>query len=229
MNNMYEVNKNIDKLKNGKYTYFILPNFYKEISYKIKKDEYKIYKPYKDCDKFILYTSQIPKIKLFEIISYNKLRHQDILGSLFGLGINNEVFGDIILYDNKYYIYLIDEISNFVINNLTAIGNSKVTFKEVNINVLDNYERQYIECSTIVSSLRIDNVISKIIGTSRDKIKEKIKNKEILINYEILNNNSYNLNENDCFSIKRNGKYKFIGIIKSTKKDNYIIKYKKYI
>ena len=37
------------------------------------------------------------------------------------------------------------------------------------------------------------------------------------------------LKENDIFSIRRYGKYKFIGVVKNTKKDNYIIKYLKYI
>ena len=37
------------------------------------------------------------------------------------------------------------------------------------------------------------------------------------------------IKENDIFSIRRYGKYKFISIVNTTRKDNYIIRYQKYI
>ena len=52
------------------------------------------------------------KVRLYEIISYFPLVHQEILGSLFGLNIADEVFGDIIIdNDNNFYYedYYIDE------------------------------------------------------------------------------------------------------------------------
>ncbi|MEE3343311.1 MAG: YlmH/Sll1252 family protein [Bacilli bacterium] len=229
MNNNYSIKKNIDKIKNGGYTDFLNPGSFREISYRLKKDEYKIYKPYGDADKIILYTDNIPKIRLFEIISYYPLSHSEILGSLFGLNITDEVFGDIIIWDNKYYFFTVDKISNFIKDNLVMIGNKSVKVKEVDLNTLDNYKKNYEEMELIVSSLRLDTVLSRIIGTNRDKIKIKMKNKEIVVNYKIINNNSYNLHEGDVFSIRRYGKYKYIGIVKMTKKDNYIIKILRYI
>ena len=229
MNNIYEVKKNIEKLKRGKPTNFLSPNIYKQIFYKLKKHEYKIYYPYPDSDKIILYANEIPKITLFEINSYYPLTHSEILGSLFGLNITNEVFGDIIINNDEYYFYATNEISDFIKNNLYQIGNKPITLKEVNIETLKNYQRKYQELSLITSSLRIDTIISKIIKINRTKIKELIKSKSIILNYEVLSNNSYLLKENDIFSIKKFGKYKFIGIEKKTKKDNYIVKYYKYL
>lgn len=228
-NEVYEINKNIEKLLNGGYTNFITPNYLKLISYRLKSNEYNIYYLYDDCDKVILYTDEIPKVRLLEIVSYRELRHSDILGSLFGLNISNEVFGDIIIYNGKYYVYLIDEISDFVKDNLNMIGSNYVKLKEVDLDTLNYYKREFKDYSLIVSSNRIDTVVSRIIGTSRDKVKEKIKNKEIILNYEVLSNNSYVLKEGDVFSIRKYGKYKFMGIEKMTKKDNYIINLKKYI
>ena len=109
------------------------------------------------------------------------------------------------------------------------IGNKKVIVEEVDINILEDYERKYENHEIIVSSLRIDTVISRIINTNRKNVLNKIKDKEIILNYEVLTKVSYNLKENDIFSIKRYGKYKFIGIINNTKKDNLVIKYLKYI
>ena len=229
MNNTYILKKNIDKLKKGEHTNFLSPNIHKEISCKLKKEEYSVYYPYPDSDKVILYTNQKPKIKLFKIESYLPLTHQEILGSIFGLNITDEVFGDIIISDNNYYFYTTNEIAPFITENLKVIGNKPIKLSEVEIHTLDCYKRKYQEEEIIVSSLRLDTVISKIININREKIKTKIKNKEIIINYKTATNNSYILKPNDIFSIKKYGKYKFIGIIKATKKDNYIIKYQKYL
>ena len=57
----------------------------------------------------------------------------------------------------------------------------------------------------------------------------KIKNKDILVNYKVLANNSYVFREGDIFSIRKFGKYKFSGVVKMTKKDNYVICCFKYL
>lgn len=226
---LYKTNKNIDKIKNDIPTNFLDPKEVKNITSKLKKNEYQIYYPYQDCDKVLLYKNTPPKIKLLEIISPNTLTHREILGSLFAFQIDNETFGDIIINDNHYYILATEQISNLLLQDFKLIGNKNITLKEVDISILNDYKRKYEEVNIIVSSLRIDTVLSRLINTNRDKIKDKIKNKEIILNYDILSNNSYILKENDIFSIRKYGKYKFIGIIKNTKKNNYIIKLNKYI
>ena len=228
MNNNYLVKKNVDKVKNGGYTYFINPNTFNEIKYEISSDEYNIYKPYPDSEKIMLYSYTIPKIHLFLIDSYFPLTHAEILGSLFGLNISDEVFGDIIIDGDKYYFYVIDEIYNFILDNFTMVGNKRIKLIEVPLDTLSDYHRKYEKLEFIVSSLRSDTVISRLIGTNRENIKDKIRKKEILVNYKILNNNSYIFREGDIFSIKRFGKYKFLGITK-TKKDNYVICCYKYL
>jgi len=104
-----------------------------------------------------------------------------------------------------------------------------VELVERDIDLLNNYIRKLENFEIIVSSLRIDNVISAITGLSRSGVIDKIKNKEILLNYNVLNNNSYNLRENDIFSVRKYGKYKYNQIIKYTKKNNLIISYSRYI
>ena len=101
---MYNTKKNIDKIKRGEHTFFLDPKEANLVKGKLKKDEYKIYSPYPDSNKVILYKDKLPNVILYEIKSKTPLRHQDILGSMFSLNITNEVFGDIIVDNNKYYI-----------------------------------------------------------------------------------------------------------------------------
>lgn len=226
---IYKIDNSVEKIICGKNTLFLDANEFKLVISKLKKKDYKIYYPYKDSEKVILYVNDIPKVSLFKINSYIKLRHQDILGSILSLNISSNYLGDIIIYNDNYYFYIMSDLSNFIKDNLNMIGNNKVSIEELDLSLLQDYERKYEELDIIVSSLRIDTVISRIIKTNREEVINKIKDKEIILNYEILNKNSYILKENDIFSIRRYGKYKFIGIINNTKKNNLVIKCYKYI
>ena len=139
------------------------------------------------------------------------------------------MFGDIILYDGRYFIYVLKLFQNYFEMNFTKVRNSSVELVSLDISYLEDYERDYEEIELIVSSERIDTVISSIIHSNRNVIKDKIKDKEILLNHDLLKNNSYILKSGDVFSIRKFGKYKYVGIIKSTKKDNYIVKCLKYL
>ena len=226
---IYKINNAVEKIKMGKNTQFLDGRELKLVTGKLNKKEYNIYYPYKDSEKVMLYTGKTPKIKLFKIYTVDNIRHQDILGSLFSLNIDSSCFGDIVLYNDNYYVFITKELANYVKDNLKMIRNSKANLEEVSLNTLSNYERKYETKEIIISSLRIDNVVSSIINSSRSKALDKIKNKEVIVNYEVINKNSYILKENDIFSIRRYGKYKFLGAVKSTKKNNYIVRYLRYI
>ena len=222
------IEKNISKIINNKHTNFLDPSILSKVVSKLKEYNYQIYYPYKESDKVILYTKEIPKIRLLEIISYDKLTHREILGSLFGLNIDNELFGDIIIDNNHYYIMVMYSIY-FHTHHLLNYNIKYIKLKEVPLSTINNYQRKYEEIELIVSSIRIDTVISRLIGISRDSVKKIFQDNEIILNYEVLSKINYNLNNNDIFSIRKYGKYKYLGIIKTSKKDNYIIKIYKYI
>lgn len=226
---MYFIEKNLNKFKNNSYTYFLDPKEFNLVKSKLHKDEYKVYYPYKDSEKVILYKKDIPEVLLYEIKSNVELRHQDILGTMYSLNIDSSLFGDILLIDNRYYIYILPIVENYFISNFLMVRNTKVELEKLDIDYLKDYERSYEKLEFIVSSLRIDTVVSSICHTGRSSINDMIKKKEIMLNYDYLKNPDYKLKENDTFSIKRIGKFKFNGILKSTKSDHIIVEVLKYI
>lgn len=229
MNNNYEVIKNIEKLKKGESTRFLDNKMQLAIKRKLKKDEYNIYYPYPDSEKVIFYKDTKPNICLLEIITKNKLEHREILGTIFSLGLDSSMFGDIVIYNNHYYIYVLNEIKEYFINNLILINKNKVKLEIRDIDTLKEYQREYKKIEIITSSERIDTVIAHLIGTNRNKIKDLMKDKDIILNYEVLTNCSKRFIENDVFSIRKYGKYKYIGIIKNTKSNNLVIQIDKYV
>lgn len=225
---MYISEKNINKLNNTSSTYFLDPKELMNIKSKLKKNEYSIYYPYEDSEKVILYNDKTPEVLLYEIKSKVDLRHQDILGTMFSLNIDSSLFGDILVIDNRYFIYIHPLVRNYFESNFLMVKNAKIELELLDTNYLSNYKRSYEELELIVSSLRIDTIISSICHTSRSNIIDMIKKKEILLNYDYLKNTDYKLKEGDIFSIRRIGKFKYNGIIKNTKSDHLIISILKY-
>lgn len=226
---IYHIEKNVEKIIRGESTGFIEVKYIGNIIKKLKGFKYNIYRPFTEATKVIFYTNKLPNIKIYEIISKEKLRHQDILGTLYSLNISDEMFGDVIVNNDKYFIIILEDVENYIKSNLISIKNINVSLVEKNNNCLENYKQKFCEYELIVSSIRIDNVVSKIVNTSRNNINLLFKNKDIMLNYNVVTKCTYMLKENDIFSIRKFGKYKYVGIINNTKKGNYIIKYLKYI
>lgn len=225
----YTIKKYIDKIKRGESSGFLDPLELQIVTSKLKKNEYDIYSVYSECDKKILYKNKMPNAKLYKINSYEKLKHQEIMGSLYSLSIDKSMIGDIIIDEDNYYFYVMDQMSSYIENSLFMIGNKHITIEEIPLELMSNYKKKYEIKNIIVPSLRIDAIVAKITNTSRNNSIDLIKNKNVILNYSVLKDGSICLKENDVFSIRKYGKYKFIKITKTTKKDNIIIEYHKYI
>ena len=225
---IYTVEKIVEKVLYSNSTNFVEIKYLNRVKKELKNIKYNIYEPFIGATKIILY-NKMPNIKIYEIISSNDLRHQDILGTLYSLNISDEMFGDVVIWNNRYFIIILSSIDNYIKSNLTSIRNSKVELIEKDPYYLKDYKQEYEECIIIVPSIRVDVIVSKIINSSRSNALEKIKNGDIYLNYELLTKPTYMLKENDIFSIRKYGKYKFNGIINETKKGNIIVNISKYV
>ena len=225
---IYTVEKIVEKVLYSNSTNFVEIRYLNRVKKELKNVKYNIYEPFVGATKIILY-NKMPNIKIYEIISSNDLRHQDILGTLYSLNISDEMFGDVVIWNNRYFIIILSSIDNYIKSNLTSIKNSKVDLIERDPYYLKDYKQEYEECIIIVPSIRVDVIVSKIINSSRSNALEKIKNGDIYLNYELLTKPTYMLKENDIFSIRKYGKYKFLGEINRTKKGSLVVKYLKYV
>lgn len=226
----YSLNNQIEKVLMGKATNFLNPIDTRYVINRLKSMDfdYKIFYLYKESEKLIVYNDDAD-ITLFEIESKTLLTHSKILGSLFSHNLDDSMFGDIIITNDKYYIAVVNKLKSYFINNFNMVGKNKIKLHEVSLDQVRDFTPKYKELKISISSLRIDNVISKVIPTSRTISKELIDDDKIFINYEILNNRNYSLKENDIFSIRGVGKFKLVNIGALTKNNKYQIVIKKYI
>ena len=161
-------------------------------------------------------------------IDYNKkfgeITHRDVLGSLMGLGIKRECVGDIIVDDN-IYVFVIKEMEKYVLNNLITIGKVSVNVNIISIDDIKNINfDKYIEDTIIVSSYRLDNIISERCAFSREKAKQYINLKNVKINGIVNVNPDYTVKIDDLISIHRFGRLIIKEEINKTKKDKYVLR-----
>lgn len=221
--NNYNIEKIIDSLYNKGYTNFLNPKDLSLVKGKLNKNEYKIYELYEESNKVILYKKDKPDIKLYKIESKVLLRHQDILGTIFSLGLKEDTFGDIIKYEESFYIFLLPHLEDYFKYNLVEIRNNKVELVPVDLTISNYFKQEYVIKEYIVTSLRIDNVVSTITNESRNQVLDKFKNKEVVLNNDENIKPTRVLRELDTFSIRKNGKFKFNKVLKTTKKGGFII------
>lgn len=226
MQNKYFITNMVSRLNKGIFTYFLDEKEQKEIISILNKNKikYNIYYPYKESSKVILYSKIKPKVSLIEIDGNNLIKHKDILGSLYALGIKSYMYGDIIICEKKYIIIL-NEIEEFLKNNLTKIGKYNVNAIKTNINILENYQKEFIEKIVVLKSIRLDSLLSKLINKSREDVKKIIHSKLVILNYELVSKNHINLCEGDIISIRGYGKYKISKIEKNKNIKITVLKY----
>lgn len=168
-----------------------------------------------------------------EILLPNDLKgrytHRDYLGGLMKLGIKREKIGDIVVFDEGANIIVLNEIINFVKENLSSLTRfSKSTIQIKKIEELHIQEANTEEIQIIVSSLRLDNIVSELARTSRTKAEEVISSGRIFVNFENIMKESKILKEEDIITIRGKGRFRIIEILGNTKKGRFIVKVEKY-
>lgn len=193
-----------------------------------KNIEYGVYDKYPFLEKKIIYFGEYDNyITIFKAKKSDKIKHSNILGTLFSLGLTDDVIGDIIVMDDYFYLTTLTRLSSFIKNNLTIINGERIELLE-DADIVLNKDR-FLKMKLLVSSMRVDTIVSKITNTNRLKVNSMIKDNIILVNYNTVKSSSLILKNNDILSIRKYGKYIIKNIIGTTKKNNLVLEIEKYI
>jgi len=192
-----------------------------------EKIPYSIYEPYPFLEKKIIYFGDYQDFITFYKVEVSNIKHQQVLGTLFSLGLDESLIGDIFIEEDCFYLTNLTRMNLFLENNLVIINNKMIKLIKTNEIVL--LKKHFEEFNVLVSSMRLDNIISKITNNSRNQVNELINNKQVLLNYSEVKNSSIILKEDDILSIRRYGKYKIGKNIGFTKKNNIVLEIIKYI
>ena len=164
-----------------------------------------------------------------------KLTHRDYLGSVIGLGLEREKIGDIIIKNSDdpkkgqiAYIFVIDSIADYIIENLSYVKHTHVSVT-LSESIPEEARPHLEEESIIVSSNRLDAIISRIYKLSRDSALKHITEGKVFVNGITRTENAKPLKDGDVVSVRGMGKFIMAGVGGTTKKDKIYINIQKYI
>ncbi len=167
----------------------------------------------------------IDTLEITNNLKFNRpLEHREVLGSILGLGITRSKVGDIVFQNDKCYVFVKSEISDYIIHNLEFVGRCKVKIK-ITEDVVMLEEKNLELKTTTVSSLRVDTIISNITNLSRNEVKKIFEKEQVFINWRVCNNTSAIVNEGDTITIRKVGRIKLVNIKGLSKKGKQIIDY----
>ena len=159
---------------------------------------------------------------------FNKVEHRNILGAVHNLGINFNRFGDIIVLENEVYIFVDDEIADYIAMEFTKAGRVNLDFQRVDLTEV-KIEKKYEDFEIVSSSFRIDSIVAKITNKSRSKVKEFLEQDFIKLNHVILRNGEKTCTPDDIISIRKYGRYVVKGYTQNKKSLNYRITISKLV
>lgn len=158
-----------------------------------------------------------------------KVSHRDILGSILGLGIERSTVGDILVWDDKAYVFVTKKMAPYIERNLFKIGRQNVS---VGIADIENIEIPEIETEEIfatVASLRLDSVVGEGFRLSRDDAKTAVQRGIVSVNHRIVESASHQIHENDVISLRGRGKIVVQSVGTQSKKGRIRINLLRYV
>ena len=121
--------------------------------------------------------------------------------------------GDIFVFKDGADILVLDEISKFLLNNISSLTRfSKSKIEKISIENIRKKEINKEEIKIISSSMRLDCVVSELLKTSRGKAEEIIKEQRVFVNFENVDKLTKQIKENDLITIRGKGRFEIAKI-----------------
>lgn len=156
----------------------------------------------------------------------NELSHRDFLGALMGCGVKRETVGDILTGKGNCDIIVLDDILQYIIQNLESAGRAKLSLTEINENELNIPERKYREVEDTVASLRIDSVVAAGFSMARAKTVELIRSGRVSLNFIECEKPDKEVCQGDIISVRGFGRLELSEAGALSRKGRVIVKFR---
>ena len=152
---------------------------------------------------------------------FGKLLHKDVLGALMNLGIKRDCIGDIYDDSSCFYFACTQQTYPYIYDHLKQIKRAKVHLSETTkiVEIIHQYQTK----TFILSSLRLDRVVSTLFKISRQNANEAIRAGNVKVNHKDVEEVSFLCHNNDIISFKRHGRVKIVDDNRQTRQGNYVV------
>lgn len=156
------------------------------------------------------------------------LTHRDLLGAMMNLDIARETLGDIYLLDNVGYIFCKDSVAPVLLEELTKARHTSLRCSlcdEIPPELCTRTEERMLQ----VASLRADVLVAGVFNLSREESLELFRKKLVFIDGRCTENNSGTVNENSVVSVRHHGKFRYLGVVSTSRKGKLNVKVALYV
>lgn len=155
------------------------------------------------------------------------IEHPDVLGAMMSLGLDRSKFGDIVVQDDRIQIAYANEIDSYVQANFVEVGSATIRLKEPTERLCAQVTLH--EGVVIVSSLRLDVIVTALARLGRQKAQQLIERERVKLNFQTVTDQAEPVQFGDLLSIRTLGRFHILEIEGRTKKEKWIIRVGKVI
>ena len=159
-----------------------------------------------------------------------KYVHRNYLGGIIKLGIKREKVGDILVFEDGADIVVKEETAQILTNELktlTRFSNSILQVKE--ISEIRKPEIKKEEINIIVPSLRLDNIVSDLARTSRNKAVQILNQERVFVNGQNEIKPSKSIKVGDKITVRGKGRFVVKQIEGTTRSGRTVLLIEKFV
>lgn len=148
-------------------------------------------------------------IRLFQFqgrLDYVSVNHRDFLGAVMGLGLRREKFGDLLVRETGFDLFVQEEVAGYLLQNELRVKHVPLTAVETSLEEFQPPEQNIKELHIMVSSMRLDTLLAHGLNLSRTKAMELIQSGRVKVNHSEVTENDYLCQQDDLISCRGKGR-----------------------
>lgn len=145
------------------------------------------------------------------------LTHRDFLGALMALGMERELLGDIIVRENEAYLFCLDRIAPYILQNFTQAKHTTLSCEIVAAppaGALFRTEKKLVQ----LSSERIDALIAHVYRLSRSDAQALFPQGKVFVEGRQCENTGLTPKAGEIISVRGFGRMRYVGTESLSKK-----------
>ena len=156
------------------------------------------------------------------------LTHRDFLGTLLSLGIRRDTIGDILCGKGLTVVFLREEITSFVCEQVTKIGGEGVSIHADYSGELP-VARTYQPISDTIASPRLDAVVKALLRVSREEAARQIRAGGVSLDHRPTEDVSLTVSAPSTVSVRGCGRFMIDQLGPPTKKGRLVLQARKCV
>lgn len=165
----------------------------------------------------------------FDVPKFRSLTHRDYLGTLMSLGIDRSKTGDILTDEDGAYVFVENDIADYVQRNINKIANTGVKGHIINKEDFTPPRPKTEERMCVCASLRLDAVVAAALNISRSTVEKLVKEGYIKVNHREMTDRSKQIEAGDLLSVRNYGRFILKDTGNNTRKGRLHITVEKFL